>query len=59
MNKIAKATVENHLFVKRNNVWKARDKAISEGMDAAYIQLWDDMGHLYDILLKEMENMSE
>ena len=59
MNKIAKATVENHLFVNKHRAWKARDKAISEDMDAAYIQLLDDMGHLYDILLKEVENMSE
>ena len=57
MNEIARVTVENHLFVERNKAWKARDGAIKRGRTEQYIQMWDDIGKLYDELFKQVESM--
>ena len=57
MNEIARVTVENHLYIKREEAWKARDGAIKNGRNKEYIQMWDDIGNLYDELLKQVENM--
>ena len=57
MNEIARATVENLLFLKREEAWKARDGAIKNGRTEQYIQMWNDIGNLYDELFKQVENM--
>lgn len=57
MNEIARATVENHLFVQRNQAQRARDGAIEKGRSHQYIQMWDDMAKLYDELFKQIESM--
>ena len=57
MNEIARATVENRLFVERNKAREARDGAIKRGKTEQYIQMWDDIGKLYDELFKQVESM--
>ena len=57
MNEIARVTVENHLYIQREEAWKERDGAIKNGRNKEYIQMWDDIGNLYDELLKQVENM--
>ena len=57
MNRVARATVECHLYVQRDDAWKARDGAIEKGDTKEHIQIWDDIGKLYDELLKQVEQM--
>lgn len=55
MNKVAIATVENLLYLKREENRRAKEGAIKKGDTEEHIQIWSDMEKLYDMLLKQME----
>lgn len=59
MNETARITVENHLYLQKEQAYKARDGAIKNGRSKEYIQMWEDMGNLYNELFEQVKNMKQ
>ena len=58
MHKVAKATVENLLYLRREQSRRAKEGAIEKGDTEEHIQIWSDMESLYDELLKQVEQIT-
>ena len=58
MHRVAKATVENLLYLRREESRRAKEGAIKKGDTEEHIQIWSDMENLYDELLKQVEQMN-
>lgn len=59
MNETARVTVENHLYLQKEQAYKARDGAIKNNRSKEYIQMWEDMGNLYNELFEQVKNMKQ
>ena len=59
MDRVALASVENSLYIKRNRAWRIRDNAIKKGRKENIIKTYDDMGKIYDTLMKQVGEMME
>ena len=59
MNETARVTVENHLYLQKEQAYKARDGVIKNNRSKEYIQMWEDMGDLYNKLFEQVKNMKQ
>ena len=57
MNEVARVTVENHLYLQREQARKSKEGAIKNGRSKEYIEMYSDMEKLYDELFKQVEKM--